>query len=104
MFRIRNAAVYPERVSTAPPNRIRELREARRASGAAMYTQAGLARQIGVDPDTVRKWETGAQQPRRRMARKIAKALGVDVEELWRPPGDTEVPAGGAAGETAAPD
>jgi transcriptional regulator with XRE-family HTH domain len=57
-------------------NRIRELREAKGLS------QHDLGRLLDVLGDTVGHWERGDTVPRQRNARRLAKRLGVSVEEL----------------------
>jgi len=64
------------------PNRIRELREDLAQRVPSEYTQAALARRLGVDPDTLRSWELGRSRPRKRMAKRLANMLGVNVEAL----------------------
>lgn len=66
----------------ADPNRIRARREELAKQLPATFTQAALARQLGVDADTVRSWELGRSRPRKRMARALAKALGTTIEKL----------------------
>jgi transcriptional regulator with XRE-family HTH domain len=58
------------------PNRLRELRQARG------FSQADLARLLGVSDYTVTRWETGQMRPTAGNARKLAKRLGVTVEAL----------------------
>lgn len=66
----------------------RVSRESRRVSVLAVmrkrlgYSQEGLAEKVGVDTATVGCWERGVQEPQPWMRPKIAKALGVAVEEL----------------------
>ncbi len=60
-------------------NRVRELREARGLS------QADLARLLGVSAYTVGRWEAGQMVPAARNARRLAKRLGVSLEELGLP-------------------
>lgn len=64
------------------PNRIRALREELAQRVPAEYTQAALARRLGVDPDTLRSWELGRSRPRQRAAKRLARVLGVEVEAL----------------------
>jgi putative transcriptional regulator len=54
-------------------NRIRELRQARG------MTQAALATAAGVQLDTLRKWERGKRTPLLDAAVLLAKGLGVTV-------------------------
>ena len=52
------------------------LREARKAAG--LY-QEELARRVGVSVDTVRRWESGAREPRASDLQSLARVLGEDV-------------------------
>ncbi len=56
--------------------RIKELRERR------SYGQAELARAAGISPNALWRIESGMHAPRPVTVRKIAEALGVDVEVL----------------------
>jgi transcriptional regulator with XRE-family HTH domain len=58
------------------------VRLVRRALG---LTQAQLAARIGVAEATVRSWETDRAHPQPRWLRRLAKALGVSVEDLTAP-------------------
>jgi transcriptional regulator with XRE-family HTH domain len=60
-----------------------------------MWTQVRLAKEAGVSPTTVSGIESGRiSRPRFGTLRKLARALGVEPEELLSPPGSGE---GGAA-------
>ena len=48
-------------------------------------TNKWLAEQLDKDPATVSKWCTNSAQPSLEMLIKIAKLLGVEVNELLRP-------------------
>ncbi len=63
-------------------NRIRALRESRDQLIPGEYTQAALARRLGVAANTLRAWELGRARPRKAAAKRLAKALGVSVEAL----------------------
>ena len=52
------------------------LRRARRRR------QVDVAREIGVSPDTYRRWELGKYQPRADQLVKLAVTLGTTVKEL----------------------
>lgn len=54
----------------------RDLRE------SAGLTLEALAKQIKVDPTTVRKWEKGLTEPGLVSAARAAEALGVGVADL----------------------
>ena len=63
-------------------NRIRALREERARLIPAEYSQAALARRLGIAADTLRAWELGRARPRKASAKRLAKALGVTVDDL----------------------
>lgn len=46
-----------------------------------------LSDRLGVARETVWKWTVGARQPRKDMIPRIARALGIEPADLWRPPG-----------------
>ena len=58
-------------------NRLRELRDARG------WTQAELAARVGVSRKTVNTVENRVFTPSTLLALKLAKALGVTVEQLF---------------------
>src|SRR5215203_1380400 len=60
--------------------RVFELRDARG------WSQVELAERAGINPATVTHVETGKVQPRLGTLRRLARAFGVDVEELSPPP------------------
>jgi len=65
-----------------PPNRIREVREARG------QTQEQIAKQLGVAGETIRKYETGENAVSVYALQRVAKALGVPAYSLlndWEP-------------------
>lgn len=80
-FAIRIRAVRLLDVETAP-NRIRELREELAARVPAEYSQRALARRLGVNAETLRSWELGRHKPPKRAAAKLARVLGVTVDQL----------------------
>lgn len=55
------------------------LRRARRRR------QVDVAREIGVSPDTYRRWELGKFQPRADQLVKLASVLGTTEERLLHP-------------------
>ncbi len=57
------------------------LRERR---GAVGITQASVARQLNVTPQTVSKWERGVSVPDIDNLIELAKLLNVSVDELIR--------------------
>lgn len=71
------------------------LRRARRRR------QVDVAREIGVSPDTYRRWELGKFQPRADQLIRLAAALGTTEERLLHP---EEVAKHGEGGESAAAD
>jgi 8-oxo-dGTP pyrophosphatase MutT (NUDIX family) len=57
-------------------SRIREIRQQRAQSVSA------LARVLGINERTVRYWESGRSEPTKANLRRLARALGVQVQEL----------------------
>ena len=55
------------------------LREARLAAG---YSQAELARLVGVSLGTVKAWESGRRAPKPATQRQVADALGLGFDDL----------------------
>ena len=55
---------------------------------AAGLTQAELARRVGVQTPQVSRWERGVARPSAHHARRLARALGIDLAalELGRQP------------------
>lgn len=64
------------------------IRAARLQAG---MTQAALARAIGTTERNIVRWETSKNQPRTQSLVAIARATGVDLEELL-PSDDDEEP------------
>ena len=58
-------------------NRIRKIRLQRN------ITQIKLAETLGVTQGVISSWETGRNKPALGTARKLAKALGCTIEELF---------------------
>jgi putative transcriptional regulator len=58
-------------------NRLRELR------GERELTQAGLAELVGVSRKTINTVENGVFVPSTLLALKLARALGLPVEEIF---------------------
>ncbi|MEZ5393391.1 MAG: substrate-binding domain-containing protein [Bryobacterales bacterium] len=65
-------------------NRLRELRERSALSGAA------LAERVGVTRQAIHAMESGAYAPNTAVALKLARVLGVSVEELFQLAEDAE--------------
>ncbi len=55
------------------------LRERRKTVG---FTQERLAEQLGIDPTTVRRWESGESSPQPWLRPKLARCLSVSAEHL----------------------
>jgi len=55
------------------------LRDARQAAG---YSQAGLARLVGVQLVTLKAWESGRRAPKPASQRRLADVLGLGFEDL----------------------
>ena len=58
----------------------KRIADLRRARG---LTAEQLGKLVGVSSFAISKWENGHTVPRMRLIPKIARALGVRVEELW---------------------
>lgn len=56
-----------------------KIKELRLAAG---LTQAQLAKKMNVDQAAVSRWDSGVTKPLRKTRKKLAKILGVSVEEL----------------------
>lgn len=75
------------------------LRTARRALGKSKgkgvrFTQADLAQALGVETNTVSRWEIGAAMPRQRAVRdRLAEVLEVSYEYLFGSEGGEEAAA-----------
>jgi ribosome-binding protein aMBF1 (putative translation factor) len=65
-------------------SRIAGIRSQRQADAArpSEWTQAGLARKVGSSLRSVKAWEAGHTIPRPFFRRRLAKVLGVSVEDL----------------------
>ena len=70
--------------SKSGPSRISELRSQRQAdaSDPSEWTQAGLARKVGASVRSVKAWEAHDAVPRPFYRRRLAKVLGVSIEDL----------------------
>lgn len=55
------------------------IKQARKVNG---MTQAGLAKKIGVTPQSVGNWERGFSNPHPRYIKRLAAALGLDPFDL----------------------
>ena len=66
-------------ISKPRPSQGARLAAHRKAAG---LSQAELARAVGVPQSSVSYWETAAKPPRSDVLPKLAKALGVRVEDL----------------------
>lgn len=75
-----------DRKSSPKPgqSRISDLRSQRQADAAnpGDWTQAGLARKVGASVRSVKAWEAGDAVPRVYYRRRLAKALGVSLDDL----------------------
>lgn len=49
---------------------------------SASLTQAQLAKRLGIDKQTISRWERGTNTPRWNMLPRIADALGLTEDEL----------------------
>ena len=67
---------------TTAENRLgRRIARQRKAAG---FTQAQLAERVGVEPETISRIESGTRMPSLDRISLIAKALEVDLHELFR--------------------
>lgn len=60
-------------------SRIKQLREE-----TTSLSQSDLARELGITPQAVQKWEAALSEPRLMKLQQIADVLGVDIAELLR--------------------
>jgi DNA-binding XRE family transcriptional regulator len=72
------------------PNRIREIRQRRALEVPAAFTVAEVARRVGVQPETMWRWEHGVTKPTPRHARRLAQQLGVTIDDLHLEPDTAE--------------
>jgi len=63
-------------------NRIGELRAEAAQRFPALFTKTALASRLGVNVRTVSRWEDGDMRPNVRLAKRLAKELGVSVDDL----------------------
>ena len=64
-------------LKSKPKNRIREVR---RKKG---LRQSDLAKKVGIFQSEISEIETGERKPSVYLAKRIAKALGVSIDELF---------------------
>ena len=62
-----------------------KLKELRRI---AVMSREELAEEAGIHYETLRRIETGSQEPRAKTIRKLAGALGVEPQQLLKEGGD----------------
>ncbi len=77
-------------------NRVRELREERK------LTVSSFARLLGMSDHTVRQWEAGRQEPTKHSARRIARTLGIHIDQVFTAPEPTRAEVKGEKGTIAA--
>lgn len=58
-----------------------KIKELRLRAG---LTQAQLAKKMNVDQSCVSLWESGKTSPAKKLLRKLAKVLGVPLDELLK--------------------
>lgn len=66
----------------------------RAALDRAGITARDLAAKVGMDESTVSLWLSGQRTPRMKNLEKVARALGIEMAELWS--GPEAVPANSA--------
>jgi DNA-binding transcriptional regulator YiaG len=71
-------------------SRIRQIREEKAKLAPAAFTQAAVALRVGVTVNALRAWELDRARPRKATAKRLARALGVQVDQLGldEPPSD----------------
>jgi ribosome-binding protein aMBF1 (putative translation factor) len=69
-------------VKLCPVSRVRQIREERAQIAPAAFTQAAVAARVGVSVNALRAWELDRACPRKAAARRLARALGVQVDQL----------------------
>lgn len=74
------------RYSVGVANRIRELRLERAKVTPTAFTIRAVAQRVGVTEGMVRRWEQGRAVPRQRHASRLARDLGVTIDELGLEP------------------
>jgi transcriptional regulator with XRE-family HTH domain len=74
-------------------SRIRQIREEKGKLAPAAFTQAAVAARVGVTVNALRAWELDRARPRKAAAKRLARALGVQVEDLG-----LDMPAAGDLG------
>ncbi|NLG57630.1 MAG: helix-turn-helix transcriptional regulator [Clostridiales bacterium] len=60
---------------------MKSLGSIRREKG---MTQTVLAKRVGVTQRAIASYESGTRRPSPAVAERIARALGMDVETMWR--------------------
>jgi ribosome-binding protein aMBF1 (putative translation factor) len=65
-------------------SRVADLRSRRQADAAnpSLWTQAALADRVGASVRSVKAWEAGESVPRPFYQQRLAKVLGVKVDDL----------------------
>lgn len=77
----------PEAISFAPARSIGDrIKQARKDRG---FSQADLARRVGVSQPAIANWESGIHDPRRLMLAKLAEALETPLD--WLAAGDRSI-------------
>ena len=77
----------------------RRLKEERQLKG---WSQRDLARETGVNPDTISGIETEQHEPRPSTLRKLAEGLGLEVRDFFAEPALPKVEAPREAGQSSA--
>ena len=73
--------------------RIRETRLQEAQDTPSAFTLAAVALRAGVAMSTLQTWESGESRPRQRNARRLAKALGVSLDDLGLDTSPSMVPS-----------
>jgi transcriptional regulator with XRE-family HTH domain len=62
--------------------RIRQIREERAKLAPAVFTQAAVAARVGVSVSAVRAWEPDRARTRKPIVTWLARALGIQVDQV----------------------
>jgi transcriptional regulator with XRE-family HTH domain len=87
------------RLKLVTVSRVRQIREERAQIAPAAFTQAAVAARVGVSVNALRAWELERARPRKSTAKRLARALGVQVDQLGLDDTGTGMHDGGTAEE-----
>ncbi len=82
--------------TTTFADRLREARQRIRTADGGRLTQGGLATAVGVERNTVSRWENSGVRPKDpQVIRRLAEVLNVSMEYLFPGEGDADAGLGG---------